>query len=420
MGVTLSVAAFFGRFTVYAALIVGAVLMVFPFYWMFSTSLQSRQEAGSTVPILYPNRMQPANWAAAWGLGIQTGGGVRGGLLGGWVPGNSVEIDVWVSETEADAGLDVVIPRPSGVLTFPLGSQTETAVEFVGVTEEGEAHYRVTLTHAGETRFERLPVQLRVPRTSEFRSATIAADSVRNTRTYQEVSFDNVASGALGFIFSNYTTAWRAAPFGWYFFNSAFTATVQVLAGLIVASLAAFALARIPFWGRDIIFVAVIGTLMIPGEVLLIPNYVTLARLDWINKYPALIVPFVASAFGIFLLRQFFMTLPQELFDAARIDGASWFTQLVKVALPLATPGLLTYALFSFLGSWNALLWPLIVTSSERMRTIQVGLRYFVDEAGTDYGSLMAASTLAVLPIIIGFMFVQKQFIQGIARSGLK
>jgi multiple sugar transport system permease protein len=133
-----------------------------------------------------------------------------------------------------------------------------------------------------------------------------------------------------------------------------------------------------------------------------------------------LIVPFVASAFGIFLLRQFFLTLPQELFDAARIDGAGWSVQLFQIALPLALPGLLTYALFAFLGAWNALLWPLIVTNSERMRTVQVGLRFFVEESGTDYSQLMAASTLAILPIIVGFFFVQKQFIQGIARSGLK
>ena len=280
--------------------------------------------------------------------------------------------------------------------------------------------YGVTLKHTGETRFDRLPVELRVPRTSAFVTSTLAPDGVRNTRNYQEVTFENMTAGMLGYVLSNYIGAWRSAPFGWYFFNSAFTAVVQVLFGLVVASLAAFSLARIPFWGREVVFILVIGTLMIPGEVLLIPNYVTLARLGWINQYPALIVPFIASAFGIFLLRQFFMTLPQELFDAARIDGASWLTQLRSVALPLALPGLLTYALFSFLGSWNALLWPLIVTSSERMRTIQVGLRYFVDEAGTDYGSLMAASTLAVLPVMIGFLFVQKQFIQGIARSGLK
>lgn len=416
----MSLRAAVGRFFIYAVLIIGAVIMVFPFYWMISTSLQSRQEAGQAEPILVPQRMQPDNWAAAFSMGRQgTGGTLRGGFMGGWQPGGTIEFEVTVSESEPGEGFTVVVPRPSGVLSFPLGDATETSVEPIDIGPETST-YRVLLEHTGDTGFNRLALQLRIPRTSEYVSSSLTADGVRNTLNWQEVSFENVSSGLLGYVFSNYVNAWRAAPFGWYFFNSAFTAIVQVLVGIVVACLAAFALARIPFWGREFVFILVIGTLMIPGEVLLIPNYVTLARLDWINTYYALIVPFIASAFGIFLLRQFFSTLPQELFDAARIDGASWFTQLRLVALPLATPGLVTYGLFSFLGSWNALLWPLIVTNSERMRTIQVGLRYFVDEAGTDYGALMAASTLAVLPIIVGFFFVQKQFIQGIARSGLK
>lgn len=416
----MSVRAALGRFLVYVTLITGAVIMIFPFYWMLSTSVQTRQEAGQAEPVLFPQKMQPANWVAAWTLGRQgTGGSLAGGFTGGWQPGGKLEFKVEVAENEPGAGLEVVVPRPTGVLSFPLAEQTATTVEPLHISGEGST-YLVTVEHTGDTEFNRIPLQLRLPRSSTYVSSDIAADGLRNTRNWVEVSFENAAPGLFSYVFSNYISAWRAAPFGWYFFNSAFTATVQVLAGIVVACFAAFALARIRFWGREIVFLLVIGTLMIPGEVLLIPNYVTLARLDWINTYAALIVPFVASAFGIFLLRQFFSTLPQELFDAARIDGASWFTQLWAVALPLATPGLVTYALFSFLGSWNALLWPLIVTSSERMRTIQVGLRYFVDEAGTDYGALMAASTLAVLPIIVGFLFVQKQFIQGIARSGLK
>jgi multiple sugar transport system permease protein len=410
-----------GRLLVYVVLSIGAIGMFFPFYWMLSTSLKSPQEAGTSTPILVPHRMQPNNWVAAFRLGEQGRPGLRGGLFGGWEPGQTLTFNVEVREAEPGAGVDVVIPKPTGLITFPLGAQTQAESEYLGPTEDGDASgYRITLQHTGETSFDRLPVDLRIPRSSEYLHSTLASDGVRNTRNYQQISFDNIAPGALSYVLSNYINAWRAAPFSWYFFNSAFTAIMQVLAGLVVASFAAFALARIRFWGRELVFILVIGTLMIPGEVLLIPNYVTLARLGWINSYPALIVPFVASAFGIFLLRQFFLTLPQELFDAARMDGANWFTQLYRVALPLALPGMVTYALFSFLGSWNALLWPLIVTSSEQMRTIQVGLRYFVDEAGTDYGALMAASMLAVLPVIVGFLFVQKQFIQGIARSGLK
>lgn len=416
----MSLRAGLGRFLIYAVLSAGAVIMIFPFWWMLSTSVKTKQEAGQAVPVFVPERLRPDNWRAAWTLGRSgRAGSLAGALSGGWEPGGTIELEVTVREEEPGAGLEVVVPKPTGVLSFPLGDQTVTSVELLGSTGN-ESTYLVRAEHRGDESFRRLPLQLRIPRSSSYLSSGLAADGVRNTRRWQEASFENAAPGLFGYLFSNYVNAWRAAPFGWYFFNSAFTAVVQVLLGLVVASFAAFALARIRFWGREVVFFLVIGTLMIPGEVLLIPNYVTLARLGWIDRYPALIVPFIASAFGIFLLRQFFATLPQELFDAARIDGASWFTQLRLVALPLATPGLVTYALFSFLGSWNALLWPLIVTNSERMRTIQVGLRYFVDEAGTDYGALMAASTLAVLPIIVGFFFVQKQFIQGIARSGLK
>lgn len=411
--------AFFGKLSVYLVLSIGATAMIFPFYWMLSTSFKSRQEAGSSTPVLLPERMQFDNWAAAYRLGAEGRPGLLGGLLGGFKPGQSVNFRVVVAETEPQAGLEAVIPRPLGVLSFPLGDQITTSSRFIEVGEAGSV-YGVTLEHQGEDSFSTVPLELRLPRSSEFVSSSLAPNGVRNTRTYRQISYSNIVPGTLRYVFSNYLNAWQAAPFGWYFFNSAFTATVQVMAGLIIASMAAFALARIPFWGREILFIGVIGTLMIPAEVLLIPNYVLLARLNWIDTYYALIVPFIASAFGIFLLRQFFLTLPQELFDAARIDGASWTVQLWRVAIPLALPGLLTYALFAFLGSWNALLWPLIVTNSDEMRTIQVGLTYFVDEAGTDYGKLMAASTLAILPIIVGFLFVQKQFIQGIARSGLK
>jgi multiple sugar transport system permease protein len=159
---------------------------------------------------------------------------------------------------------------------------------------------------------------------------------------------------------------------------------------------------------------------MVPGEVLLIPNYVLLARLGWLDTYYALIVPWLASVFGIFLLRQFYLSLPQDLFDAARIDGAGYLTQLFRIALPLSLPGLVSYGIFTFLGAYNALLWPLIVTQSPEMRTVQLGLQAFVSEAGSDYGALMAASTFVILPVILGYFVAQRQFIQGIARSGLK
>ncbi len=412
---------FFGRFALYVVLTVGAVAMVFPFYWMVATSFQNQLEIASGAPVLLPEQMQPGNWVAAYRLGAEGRGGLVGGLLGGFSPGRTVAFEVVIAEVggEAGAGIEARISRPRGVFSFPLGDQTLLETRYLG-PGEGGSRYLVRLENTGDSRYQVVPLELRIPKNAGFVSSPLSPDGVRSSRNVNRIEYANVTPGALGYVFRNYVAAWQAAPFGRYFFNSAFTAVVQVFFGLLVASMAAFALARIPFWGREVLFIMILGTLMVPGEVLLIPNYVLLARLDWIDTYYALITPFIASAFGIFLLRQFFLTLPQELFDAARIDGASWTVQLWQIAVPLALPGLLTYGLFAFLGAWNALLWPLIVTNSDKMRTIQVGLRFFVEEAGTDFGPMMAASTVAILPIIIGFFFVQQQFIEGIARSGLK
>lgn len=222
------------------------------------------------------------------------------------------------------------------------------------------------------------------------------------------------------FYWQNYVEAWNAAPFDRYFFNSFFVAITVTIAEVITTILAAYAFAKMDFLGKNFLFIAFLGTMMIPGEMLLVPNYITLTRLKWIDTYYALIVPWIVSVFGIFLLRQFFLTIPDELWDAARIDGCSRFRFLWQVMVPLARPGIATVALFKFIGSWNAFLWVLIVTNSDRMRTIPVGLSVFRAEAGTYYGELMAASTMAITPILILFFFTQKQFIQGITRSGLK
>jgi len=222
------------------------------------------------------------------------------------------------------------------------------------------------------------------------------------------------------FRFQNYIDAWNAAPFARYFLNSFFIAIVTTVGEVLCTVLAAYAFAKMDFLGKNVLFVAFLGTLMIPGEMLLVPNYITMTRLHWIDKYPALIVPWIVSVFGIFLLRQYFLTLPDDLWDAARIDGCSRFRFLWRVMVPLSRPGITTVALLKFIGTWNAFLWVLIMTNSPSMRTVPVGLSYFQTEAGTHYGQLMAASTLAILPILLLFFFAQKQFVEAVARSGLK
>jgi len=218
----------------------------------------------------------------------------------------------------------------------------------------------------------------------------------------------------------NYVEAWNHAPFGRYFLNSTFIAVTETLGVLVTSALAGYAFARMRFFGREALFLIVLGTLMVPGEVQLVPNYITITRLGWLNTYYALIVPWLASVFGIFFMRQFFATIPQELQDAAVIDGASHWTFLWRVVAPLSRPAFITVGLLTFLGSWNALTWPLIVTNTPEMRPIMVGLLSFQNEWGTQPRLLMAAATFSVLPILVLFFVLQRYFVQGIARAGMK
>jgi len=221
-------------------------------------------------------------------------------------------------------------------------------------------------------------------------------------------------------LWRNYIKAWNVAPFGRYFFNSFFMSITTTIGEVVTTILAAYAFAKMRFFGKNVLFAILLATLMIPGQMLLIPNYVTIVRLGWFNRYEALIIPWLASVFGIFLLRQFFRSIPDELQDAARIDGCSRLRFLWQIVVPLSKPAIMTVALLKFLGSWNAFLWVLIMTNSDKMRTVPVGLTLFSSEVGTAYEQLMAASVLAIIPVLILFFFTQKQFIQGVARTGIK
>ncbi|HOE63467.1 MAG TPA: carbohydrate ABC transporter permease [Candidatus Sumerlaeota bacterium] len=234
------------------------------------------------------------------------------------------------------------------------------------------------------------------------------------------------------FHWKNWVEAWNAPKgniygdppvpltFTRYFYVSIMVGIVTTCGSFTVSALAAYAFARMQFWGRGLFFYIIIAMMMIPGQVLLIPNYLTLAKLRWLDHYQALIIPWLASVFSIFLLRQFFITIPEDLWDAAQIDGAGRFRFLWQIVIPLSKPVIITAGIFDFLGNWNSLFWPLIVTTRPEMRTLMVGLQAFNQDAGSDFHLLMAASTFAVLPIVIMFFFLQRFFIQGIARTGLK
>lgn len=226
--------------------------------------------------------------------------------------------------------------------------------------------------------------------------------------------------------FENYTNAWKEAAFSEYFVNSVLLTIITLAGELTFSILAAYAFARIQFPGREAIFGLLLSTIMIPAMVNIIPNFLTVTWLGrigpikWINNWPALTVPFMGSIFSIFLLRQFFAQIPDELFDAARIDGAGHLRFLVKVVLPLSKAPVMVIIVLSFIGSWNALAWPMLVTNSPDWRPIAVGLYNFVEEAGQSLHLMMAGAFITIIPILVLYFFTQKQFTESIARSGLK
>lgn len=232
--------------------------------------------------------------------------------------------------------------------------------------------------------------------------------------------------------FVNYVEAWSEAKFDKYFVNSVII-TVTTVAGLLVTSvLAAYAFARIKFVGRNVIFGLLLATMMIPESVTLIPNFLMVKgsifplpgpadwKGSWLNQLPALTVPFMANAFSIFLLRQFFVKIPEDYWDAARLDGAGHFRFLISVVLPMSKAPIMTVLLFSIIGSWNAFLWPLLVTTDPTWRPLMVGLYTFVTEAGPETQLLMAGAVITLVPILILYFLTQKQFTEGIAASGIK
>jgi len=221
-------------------------------------------------------------------------------------------------------------------------------------------------------------------------------------------------------VFSNYVQAWSEVPFPRYFLNTIFIALCTVSGVLITSCLAAYAFAKFDFPGRETLFVFFLSMMIVPQAVYLVPSFIILSKLGWVDTYLALIVPWLAQIFSIFLLRQQFRTIPNDYYDAALIDGCSRMGFLWRVLVPLSKPTLVTIGLFSLLGSWNTFIWPLIMTNSDKLRPIQVGLSYFAQEQGTEYGLMMAAATFCVAPIIIIYFIAQKQVIESYARSGIK
>lgn len=224
----------------------------------------------------------------------------------------------------------------------------------------------------------------------------------------------------------NYIEAWEGAQFSRFMINSTVITLITLSGELVMSVLAAYAFARIEFPGRNLIFALLLSSMMIPGMVTMIPNLLTVTWLGrvgpipWIDNWPALTIPFMGSVFSIFLLRQFFAQIPNELFEAAKIDGAGHLRILLQIVLPLSTAPLMVITVLSFIGSWNALAWPLLVTNSPDWLPISVGLFNFVQDEGSRLHLVMAGSFITILPIIVMYFFTQRQFTDSIARSGIK
>ncbi|MER3496403.1 MAG: carbohydrate ABC transporter permease [Armatimonadota bacterium] len=212
----------------------------------------------------------------------------------------------------------------------------------------------------------------------------------------------------------------RSFPVARWFFNSFFVATMATIGILVIASMAAFAFARLRFWGREPLFYLLLATLLIPGQVSLIPVFLIVQKLGLFNTYLGLFLPGLGNAFGVFLLRSFFARVPRELEEAAILDGASVPTIYLRVGLPLVKPALATLGIFTFIGSWNDYVWPLLVTSEVEMRTVPVGLTIFQGQYSTQFGPTMAAATIATIPVVIAFLIFQRRITEGIALTGIK
>ena len=218
----------------------------------------------------------------------------------------------------------------------------------------------------------------------------------------------------------NYAQVLAIFPAGRFLFNSLLVSTLVTVGQVVTCSLAAYAFAFIAFKGRNLLFGLTLATLMVPAEVTLIPNYLLIRHLDWMDRYQGLVAPFVASAFGIFLLRQFFLQVPTVLYDAARIDGCGRFRFFRSIALPLARPGLITLSAYTFLQTWNQYLWPLLVTNEKAMRTVQIAARFLRNEEAQQWHLIMAGVVLVLLPALILLLVAHRQIVRGLITGAVK
>ncbi len=419
---------------VYLLLTVGAITMVFPFIWMLVTSFKSSLEVLSAQITLVPklkkyvvtsSELEQVEFSLA--LKLENTVSLYEGRILDRVAGKEYLQAEFGSDVSNYFGrcredLEELFAR------FHPRAEVESEIERIWLETLGKIP---SLPSA-----EKLPAKLKAQLLDELTGLRLALEEITAQAIYDEKDLEVVvlAGEQRGevytvpltdlvwkrFLWSNYRKAWEAAPFARYFINSIFMATAVTICQVLTSALAAYAFARMNFKFKETLFMVLLGTMMIPKQVILIPDYAIISHLHWMNTYYALIVPFVAAVFGIYFMRQHFETLPQDLFDAASIDGCNRFRMLFQIILPISRGVIITVSLFTFIMTWNSLLWPLVMTNTPEMRPLQVGLAVFNQESGTDWELLMAASTFSVLPLLLLFFVAQKQFVEGITRSGMK
>jgi alpha-1,4-digalacturonate transport system permease protein len=222
------------------------------------------------------------------------------------------------------------------------------------------------------------------------------------------------------FVWSNFSDAWNKLPWDQFYINSIAIAAIAVPVTVFINLLAGYTFAKYKFPGRDILFLLMISTLMIPIQVIMVPEFLIVAKLGWVNTWWGVLVPRAAEAFGLFMVRQFMVSIPDELIEAARLDGAGEFTIFRRVVLPLSWPVIAVLSIFTFMWRWNDFAWPLVVLQEQSAYTVPLGLNLMQGQYFTDWTGLMSMSLLSIIPMMLVFIFFQRYFIQGIASTGLK
>lgn len=365
----------------YFFLSLGGLTMIIPFLWMVSTSIKEPGEVFTYPPVWIPTK-EAVLIDGKWYKGERTGEKIEHGLyriefLSGSRRGEQIE----VSTERIKRGLFKTYVKGE------LGDRRKYRVKIVEVIKP--IKYKIKIIQKG-------PYEGQV-------------------KWFEETKVRKVFAP----VWENYIKAWHAVPFGRFYLNSIFVAVCVTAGQVFTSSLAAYAFARLKFPGRDKLFLAYLATMMIPGAVTMIPVFILLKLMGWIDTYRALIIPCMFTAYGTFMLRQFFMTLPTELEDAAKIDGCSLFGIYFRIILPLSKPALATLTTFTFMGSWGSFMWPLIVINSMEKKTLPIGLAAFQGLYTTDWTLLMAGSVMVMLPVIIVFVFNQRFFVEGIKLSGM-